>query len=74
MGRRAIPPDLLDAVLQNPQQMVLERDGTKVYQSQIDLGGGTLVLLRAIVVDDVDPAIVVTVYKTNKIDKYWETP
>jgi hypothetical protein len=28
-------------------------------------------LLRAIVADNVDPAVVVTVYRTSKISKYW---
>jgi len=37
-------------------------------------GGGTISLLRAIVDDTVDPAIVVTVYRTSKIAKYWSAP
>jgi hypothetical protein len=71
MARRGIPLDLLESVLQQPQQVVPEREGKKAYQSQLDFGGGKIFLLRAIVNDDVDPAIVVTVYRTSKIAKYW---
>lgn len=33
-----------------------------------------MVLLRAIVVDDVEPAVVVTVYWTKRIQKYRRQP
>ena len=69
--RRGIPRDLLDQVLQNPQQILPERDGKKIYQSQVEFGGSKLFLLRAIVNDAVEPAVVVTVYRTSKIEKYW---
>ena len=74
MARRAIPLALLESVLQHPQQVVPEREGRKAYQSQLDFGSGKIFLLRAIVDDAVDPAIVVTVYRTSKIGKYWRTP
>ena len=74
MVRRAIPFDMLESVLQHPQQIVPERAGRKAYQSQLDFGDGKIFLLRAIVDDNVDPAIVVTVYRTSKIGKYWRMP
>ena len=74
MQRRAIPLALLDSVLQHPQQVVPERGGRIAYQSQLDFGGGRIFLLRAIVDQTVDPPIVVTVYRTSKIGKYWRTP
>lgn len=74
MQLRGIPVGLLDSVLQQPQQIVPEQSGRNAYQSQLDFGGGNVFLLRAIVVDNVDPAIVVTVYRTKKIGKYWRTP
>lgn len=73
IARRAIPLDLLESVLQNPQQVVSERIGRKAYQSQLNFGTGKIFLLRAIVEDAVDPANVVTVYRTSKIAKYWRT-
>ena len=68
---RQIPRDLLESVMQNPQQVVLERGGKKAYQSQLAFGGGRVFLLRAIVDDAIAPAMVVTVYRTKKIGKYW---
>jgi Domain of unknown function (DUF4258) len=71
LEHRGIPRDLLEAVLNDPQQVVAEQGGRKVYQSQVDRGDGQIVLLRAIVIDDVEPAVVVTVYCTKQIQKYW---
>ncbi|MHB8646893.1 MAG: DUF4258 domain-containing protein [Thermomicrobiales bacterium] len=73
MERRAIPPALLQSVLQNPQQIVPEEGNKKAYQSQVDFGNGRMFLLRAIVADTVDPAVVVTVYRTSKFSKYWRS-
>ena len=70
MERRKISVDLVESVLDNPQQVVSEKEGRKAYQSKIDVGGRAF-LLHVIVVDDVEPAVVITVYKTSKIDKYW---
>ena len=71
MERRSISEALLDKVLNDPQQVVVERENLKAYQSQIDFGGGRFFLLRVIVDDTVEPAVVVTAYRTNKIAKYW---
>lgn len=69
--RRGIPRYLLDAVLTSPEQTVPGHGGKRVYQSRLDFGAGAVFLLRAVVDDTVDPAVVVTVYKTSKINKYW---
>lgn len=73
MERRSIPLTMLESVLENPQQVLPERSGKKAYQSQLDFGGDKIFLLRAIVDETVDPAMVVTVYRTSKISKYWRT-
>jgi hypothetical protein len=73
MERRSIPLTMLESVLENLQQVLPERGGKKAYQSQLDFGGGKIFLLRAIVDETVDPAMVVTVYRTSKISKYWRT-
>jgi len=73
MERRSIPLNLLESVLESPQQVVSERGGKRTYQSQLDFGAGKIFLLRAIVDETVDPPIVVTVYRTSKITKYWRT-
>jgi hypothetical protein len=71
LQRRSIPHHLLTLVLEQPEQFVLEHTGRKAHQSQLDFGGGRIFLLRAIVRDDLDPLLVVTVYRTSKIAKYW---
>jgi len=48
--------------------------GKKTYQPQFELGGGKVFLVRAIVDDTVSPALVITVYRTTKIGKYWRQP
>jgi hypothetical protein len=73
MERRSIPLTMLESVLENPQQVLPERGGKKAYQSQLDFGGGKIFLLTAIVDETVDSAMVVTVYRTSKISKYWRT-
>ncbi|MFB2881688.1 DUF4258 domain-containing protein [Floridanema aerugineum] len=72
--RRNIPLAFVESVLNNPQQIISEREGRKAYQSQIDFGNGKIFLLRVIVIDDVEPAVVITVYRTSNINKYWQTP
>lgn len=71
MERRGIVREVLEPVLDNPQQVIKERNGRSAYQSKIMFGGGKMFLLRAIVMDEVDPAVVITVYRTSKIEKYW---
>jgi hypothetical protein len=72
--RRGIPLKIVEAVLQNPQQIVDEYGNKKAYQSIIKIKTKKDYLVRVIVNDTIDPAKVVTVYKTSKIVKYWRQP
>lgn len=69
--RRSIPAEILQDVLRSPQQIIPQSRGRKAYQSQVDFGEGRIRLVRAIVEDAQSPAVVITVYRTSKIDKYW---
>ena len=69
--RRKIPQALVESVLESPDQIVPERGILKAYQSRRDMSG-KMFLVRVIVDDTVDPAVVVTVYRTTKIEKYWK--
>ena len=69
LATRALPLYLVEMVLENPQQIV-ESEDARVYQSQFDYNG-KMQLLRVVVNDQVDPMVVVTIYVTSKIDKYW---
>jgi Domain of unknown function (DUF4258) len=68
---RKIPREFVENVLRQPQQIVPERSPKKAYQSKMDFDG-KIFLLRVIVDDTVEPAIVVTLYRTKKINKYWK--
>jgi hypothetical protein len=69
--RREIPREYLDAVLQSPQQIVDDRNEKKAYQSQFEFENGKIYLVRAIIADSTDPAIVITIYRTSQIARYW---
>ena len=69
---RKIPRAMAEEVLRKPQQIVIERAPRKAYQSKVDFGDSRTFLVRVIVDDTVEPAIVVTVYRTTKINKYWK--
>ena len=66
---RKIPIEFLEFVLENPGQIVEER-GLNVYQSQVEIDGRTH-LLRVVANDRTNPVIVVTVYPTTQINRYW---
>lgn len=72
MVLRHIPREFVEEVLQHPQQIVPERPPKKAYQSKMDFGKGRMFLLRVIVDDTEEAAIVVTLYRTKKINKYWK--
>ena len=69
--RRGIPREFVEQTLQQPQQVIHSGERKLTYQSKVSFGGRVF-LLRAIVAHDVEPPLVVTVYRTTKIDKYWE--
>lgn len=71
MERRGISRKIADAVLDAPQQIVMERDSLIACQSQVRFEDGQLFLVRLIVNPLQDPAVVVTVCRTSKIAKYW---
>ena len=71
LEERGINRGVLDSVLTHPQQVVPERAGRRVYQSLVDFGGGKILLVRAIVDLGPEPPVVVTVYRTARIAKYW---
>ena len=72
MQRRDIPEEWINETMANPGQIVHVREMKKAYQSLKELDGKKY-LLRVIVADDKDPSVVVTVYRTSKITKYWRS-
>lgn len=73
MRRRQILDEDVAKVLAGPEQTETVRKGREVFQSRI--GSDELsktYLLRVFVDVDVEPPVVVTVYRTSKMAKYWK--
>lgn len=71
MVQRQIPRELLDSVLESPEQRVPQPGGGEILQSRFTSGDGKMYLLRTVVAAEKEPPVVVTVYRTSKIEKYW---
>jgi len=74
MEKRKVSISFVEAVLENPQQALQQDEEITIYQSQMDFGTGKLYLLRVFINITIDPAVVVTVYRTSQIKKHWRNP
>jgi hypothetical protein len=45
--------------------------GNRVYQSKVDFKEGKVYLVRVVTAEKGGIPVVVTVYRTSKMDKYW---
>lgn len=71
MGRRQIAIETIWACLRNPDQIIGSQETRVIYQSKIKSGENNY-LLRIIVENETSPKRVITVYRTSKIEKYWQ--
>jgi hypothetical protein len=71
MVRRDIPTQTVESILKNPQQVVSDATGKRVFQSKIDFEAGKTYLVRVVMNEESDVPVVVTVYRTSKAEKYW---
>jgi hypothetical protein len=72
MGRRGISEETVRRLLAAPEQIVGVRPRRVVAQSRdVDPVSQRSYLVRVFVDVDREPAEVVTVYRTSRIDKYW---
>jgi len=71
IGDRNIPIDWLEQVINLPEQVIKQSDKSKVYQSKLVRPNIKTYLLRVFVNDKVDPLVVISVYLTSKVNKYW---
>lgn len=67
--KRKIPLELIESVLEMPEQ-ILVQDGKKILQSLVQLNNKEY-LLRIFVNVNREPNVIITVYMTDKISKYW---
>jgi len=71
MARRGITLSQLNDVMLSPEQMVPGHGDITCHQSRIPMDG-KMYLLRVMVDKTAFPAMVVTVYRTSRIERYWE--
>jgi hypothetical protein len=71
--RRGIPLALVQAVMDHPEQRLADesRTGRWIHQSRLRFEDGRMYLLRVIVAGNERPPVIVTAYRTSKIEKYW---
>lgn len=67
---REISEEIINQVLQSPDQKVPGKQEETIYQSKIEFDQ-KLYLVKLTVIETKNPAIVKTIYKTSKIKKYW---
>ena len=71
--RRNISEELLKTVVEVPQQKLSSKKRRVILQNRYyDETEGKEMLLRVIGIEVVEGFKVITVYKTSKIDKYWQ--
>ncbi len=80
MQARDLPLDVIEDIINTPEQILEGEAGRRIYQSRLNMifyppngspGRLKMFLIRLVVADNQDPAVIVTVYQTTKIDKYW---
>ncbi len=71
MARRQIPRAWVESVLDDPNQRIQQSALMEILQSRFAAENGKMYLLRAVVATDKDRPVVVTIYRTSKIEKYW---
>ncbi len=70
MQMRGVSIEIARSILATPQQIISE-PGKKIYQPVINFDTGKY-LVRLFVNIIKEPNLVITVYRTSKIDKYYE--
>ena len=73
MNRRGIPLALVKAVMDHPEQRIVDESctGRWIHQSRLRSEDGKMYLLRVVVDEDEQPPAIITAYRTSKIEKYW---
>ena len=73
--RRGVAEEIIVSVAMYPEQSEVVRPGREARQSRVAFPPeGKTYLVRVIVDLGDEDEVVVTVYRTSKITKYWRTP
>jgi hypothetical protein len=68
---RNIPEKYVFEVVENPEKIIEHDECIKIYQSLIKMDKAFL--LRVFINTCKEPLLIITVYKTSKIEKYYES-
>ena len=72
MQRRGISEEVIEKVMNSPEQMLEANRGRVVLQARLAIGDPRKAYLIRVFVDvDRQPPEVVTAYRTSRIAKYW---
>ena len=73
MTRRGIPLAQVQALMDQPEQRLVDDSATGrwIYHSWFRFEDGKMYLLRVVVDEDEEPSLIITAYRTSKIEKYW---
>jgi plasmid stabilization system protein ParE len=71
MTRRGIPLALVQTVMDHPEKRLVDesRAGRWIHQSRLQFEDGKMYLLRVVVAEDEQPPVIITAYRTSKIEK-----
>ncbi len=72
MSVRQIPSEIVKEIVLRPQQTYPQDDEIEIRQSIIEFEGQGNYLVRVFVNIKKNPNLVITVYRTSKINKYWK--
>ena len=72
MKARNISVELVNSIITNPQQVIIE-PGKKIFQSIVNFKEEGEYLVRIFVNSIKNPNVIITVYRTSKLDKYYES-
>lgn len=73
--RRGINESVVLAVARHPDQTILHTDGRETRQAKVTFPpSGEVYLVRVVIEHEEGREVVVTVYRTSKIAKYWVPP
>jgi hypothetical protein len=67
------PAALVEAVMAHAEQRLVDEShsGRWIHQSRLRFEDGKMYLLRVVVDEDEHPPVIITAYRTSKIEKYW---
>ncbi len=71
LAYRDVSQNQVIAIALSPEQIIEESDVPSIAQSRVIEDGKTY-LIRVAFRDEADVRVVITVYKTSKVKKYWQ--